>query len=61
MIETTCSWCHARNPATRKRCQNCGHFAQVPRMECECAQCVTLAVYTAVRKAKGEDVEEEEE
>ncbi len=52
IIQTMCSWCHVMNPATRKRCQNCGHFAQVPRMECECDNCRTRLAYYGITRLK---------
>lgn len=52
IIQTMCSWCHVMNPSTRKRCQNCGHFAQVPRMECECANCKLRLAYYGITRPK---------
>jgi hypothetical protein len=36
---SSCSWCHAWNPATERYCQECGHEAHVPRMCCRCPRC----------------------
>jgi hypothetical protein len=40
----TCSWCHRLNiidPVAEQRryCPDCGHRADVPRLECDCSRC----------------------
>ena len=39
MTHTTCSWCHAPNPAETAACAACGHDAQQPRLLCQCRGC----------------------
>ena len=44
MLRRTCSWCHEINPSALRRrasprCHNCGHRADVPRMDCDCSRC----------------------
>jgi hypothetical protein len=39
----TCSWCHCVIWETDPRwpfCWNCGHRADVPRVQCDCIACV---------------------
>ena len=57
IIELMCSWCHTMN-ATRMTenykeiqvtfCKECGHRADVPRMECDCPRCSTKTLYNQV-------------
>jgi hypothetical protein len=35
----SCSWCHHLNESTVEYCSNCGHYAQIPRMQCYCPSC----------------------
>jgi hypothetical protein len=35
----SCSWCRRMNRVTERWCSNCGHAAQTPRVQCDCAQC----------------------
>lgn len=43
-ISVTCSWCHHVNELSLREfdpvfCTNCGHRADLPRTECNCANC----------------------
>jgi hypothetical protein len=38
----SCSWCHHMNnldDPTVRHCANCGHRADVPRLDCDCPKC----------------------
>ena len=35
----SCSWCRRMNRVAERWCGNCGHAAQKPRVQCDCAQC----------------------
>lgn len=37
----SCSWCDSMNESTERECRNCGHDAQVARLECRCARCTS--------------------
>jgi hypothetical protein len=37
---TTCSHCHAENEVEVISCWRCGHDAHVPRIRCQCPQCI---------------------
>ena len=45
MTYRSCSWCHATNQMTGGPvfCRDCGHRADVPRLDCDCPRCRQLA------------------
>lgn len=42
-LSVTCSWCHEPNDLRKDHgkvfCWNCGHRADVPRVQCDCRKC----------------------
>ena len=34
-----CSWCHPMVEAGARNCPQCGHRADLPRLECDCLKC----------------------
>jgi hypothetical protein len=41
-VTVTCSWCHASHDNTYGQtdyCNNCGHRADLPRLQCDCEKC----------------------
>lgn len=42
-VYRSCSWCHRSNRVyanARGICDGCGHRADLPRLDCDCPQCV---------------------
>lgn len=37
ITRTMCSWCHEMS--ADRDCENCGHRADLPRLDCDCAKC----------------------
>lgn len=51
-VNKSCSWCHVMNPfEPGTYCRECGHRADVPRLECNCQQC------KSVEQPSKEDIE----
>lgn len=49
---TSCSHCH--NLTSDKYCPNCGHNAEVARVDCDCSRCRSLAT-TSSTEPKRDD------
>lgn len=50
----SCSWCHSTNSLDHPQvrfCSECGHRADLPRMECDCPQCTATP---ALRQAQAQ-------
>lgn len=51
MVSLTCSWCHTANTSDGRPviCRNCGHRADVARMDCDCTRCDQIERVRQVR------------
>lgn len=59
----SCSWCHAMNDITaaiatgqKVLCGECGHRADVCRLECDCPECTRAAPHVRVSEEDVADV-----
>jgi hypothetical protein len=45
-VSVSCSWCHTMNRIGQPFCAECGHRADVARMDCDCRRCRTGRIAT---------------